>query len=150
MNRFRASNFDEVFLEKSWEWLNDPEIKKLTSTPDFTKEEQKTWFEGLPYRNDYKVWGAYYGEVPVGAFGIKQIEDGSAFYFAYIGEKDYWGMGLGKEFILEAMKLSKDLGLKELKMYADKQNERSIIAHEKYGFVKREDLGDMYIMVLTL
>ena len=32
--------YTEEFLELSWLWLSDPEIKELTMTPDFTKKEQ--------------------------------------------------------------------------------------------------------------
>ncbi|HBU45505.1 MAG TPA: N-acetyltransferase, partial [Porphyromonadaceae bacterium] len=27
--------FDREALEKSWKWLNDPQLKSLTMTPDF-------------------------------------------------------------------------------------------------------------------
>lgn len=40
------------FLELSWEWLNDSEIKSLTMTPDFTREEQIVFFRKLPFRQD--------------------------------------------------------------------------------------------------
>ena len=39
-SRLSFGRFDEIFLEKSWHWLRDPEIKWLTMTPDFTREEQ--------------------------------------------------------------------------------------------------------------
>lgn len=32
--------YNEDFLEKSWEWLNDEELKYLTMTPDFTRKDQ--------------------------------------------------------------------------------------------------------------
>lgn len=39
--------YDRATLECSYSWLNDPEIKFLTMTPDFTKESQENWFVSL-------------------------------------------------------------------------------------------------------
>ena len=39
--------FDREALQKSWEWLNDPQLKSLTMTPDFDQESQERWFESL-------------------------------------------------------------------------------------------------------
>ena len=36
--------YTEEFLDLSWEWLNDPEIKLLTMTPDFSREDQRAFF----------------------------------------------------------------------------------------------------------
>ena len=35
------------YLELSWKWLNDPEIKVLTNTPDFSLDQQLKWFNSL-------------------------------------------------------------------------------------------------------
>jgi hypothetical protein len=45
--------YDERLLEHSWAWLQDPEIKRLTDTPDFTRTAQRSWFESLGGRTDY-------------------------------------------------------------------------------------------------
>lgn len=47
------TDYDEEALEKSWKWLNDPEIKYLTDTPDFDKKTKKEWFESIEQRDDY-------------------------------------------------------------------------------------------------
>ena len=52
--------YDESFLNLSWEWLNDSEIKQMTLTPDMTREGQRKWFENLNSRNDYHIWGIVY------------------------------------------------------------------------------------------
>ena len=44
MQKIKFVEYNEIFLEKSWEWLNNKEIKYLTCTPDFTKEQQKNGF----------------------------------------------------------------------------------------------------------
>ena len=55
-NDVRLVDFSKVFFDNSWNWLNDPEIKKMTATPDFTKEDQLKWFNSLPSKQDYLIW----------------------------------------------------------------------------------------------
>ena len=90
--------YSESFLNKSWHWLNDPEIKKLTLTADFTKEQQQTFFKSIPKRTDFKIWGVKYGDESIGVVGLKNITTNDAEYFGYIGEKNYWGQGIFKYF----------------------------------------------------
>ena len=45
-------DFNRNVLEKSWEWLADPQIKELTSTPDIDRESSEKWFESLKTRSD--------------------------------------------------------------------------------------------------
>jgi RimJ/RimL family protein N-acetyltransferase len=94
--------FNKVFLKMTWKWLNDPEIKQLTNSADFTIEDQKKWFNGLKNKQDYKIWGLTYHKKPVGVCGIKNITQNDCEYWGYIGEKEYWGRGFGSA-ILEYM-----------------------------------------------
>jgi RimJ/RimL family protein N-acetyltransferase len=85
---------DEVALEKSWEWLNDPEIKRLTITPDFSKDEQKKWFESIKNRKDYWITVGWHNGEPIVIGGLKNIGEKDAEIFGYIGNKEYWGKGV--------------------------------------------------------
>ena len=38
-------SFDAVFLEASWNWLQDDELRKLIDAPVISKDQQKIWFE---------------------------------------------------------------------------------------------------------
>lgn len=128
-------DYDRQFLNKSWDWLHDPEIKQLTMTPDFTKEDQEKWFNGLSQKSDYLIWGIRIYDQPIGVCGIKNISDHTGEYWGYIGEKQYWNQGLGKKIldhtVTEAVKRS--LTLLYLKVWD--QNTRAIRLYEKYGFV---------------
>ena len=55
MSDLRFVEFDHAFLRKSYEWLNDSEIKEMTNTPDFSPEEQKKWYESLKTNHNYLV-----------------------------------------------------------------------------------------------
>ena len=61
--------YDESFLALSWDWLTDPEIKALTMTPDFDRAAQARWFESLPDRSDYLIWGVCCAGRPIGVCG---------------------------------------------------------------------------------
>src|SRR5690554_613069 len=63
--------YDRIMLEKSWEWLNDPEIKQLTLTPEMKKESQDEWFQNLRNRKDYFIVGVWRNDKPIGVVGIK-------------------------------------------------------------------------------
>src|SRR2546428_10611273 len=135
MDEIKLVSYDEVFLDKSWEWLNDSEIKELTDTPNYTKDSQLIWFNSLPFRNDYKIWGVTYNTIPIGVFGIKNITEYDGEYWGYIGEKEYWGKGLGTQ-IIERMLLiaSTDLNLSSIYLFVLEYNKRAIRLYNKLGF----------------
>jgi RimJ/RimL family protein N-acetyltransferase len=126
--------YNELFLEKSWEWLNDPEIKVLTMTPDFTKEQQVDFYKSLNGRADYWIKGIEEEAVPIGAMGLKHINETMAEYWGYIGEKKFWGRGIGSFLLEEAIKKAKHLGLRQLYLRVDKNNTRAKQLYIKNGF----------------
>lgn len=49
MTKIKFVGFDEIYLNKSWEWLQDEEIRVLTNTPPFTKKQQQIFYKSLPF-----------------------------------------------------------------------------------------------------
>lgn len=125
--------YDRTFLEKSWAWLQDPEIKSLTNTPDFTKEQQETFFNSLP-RKDYKIWGLRYNNVEIGVVGLKNITSSTGEYFGYIGDKSCWGLGLFSSIIKFIHCEAEKIGLKSLTLKVGIHNVRAIRAYKREGF----------------
>jgi RimJ/RimL family protein N-acetyltransferase len=132
--RLTFSCFDERFLERSWHWLQDPEVKRLTMTPDFTREQQRRWFDRLPEMKDYQIWGLLCESSPIGAVGLKHIAGEEAEYWGYIGEREYWGAGLGAEMMKFILGKAKSLGLRELYLSVHKDNVRAVGLYSKAGF----------------
>ena len=132
----RLVPFSRDYLDRSWDWLRDPEIKEMTMAGDFTRQDQIDFFESLPRRRDYKIWGVETATgAPIGAAGLKHIGGRHAEFWCYIGERDYWGQGLGGQ-ILEACEAEAGKsGISRLTMIAQETNQRSIRAYEKMGFV---------------
>lgn len=146
----RLCKFDEVFLEWTRKWLNDPEIKALTNTPDFTIQDQQKWFAQLDDRNDYKIWGVFFNEIPIGACGIKSITTVDCEYWGYIGEKQFWGKGFGK-IILDNMEIeARKLMLKSIWLQVIVANERAIKLYQKHGYTKDNEKQGVIFMRKTL
>jgi RimJ/RimL family protein N-acetyltransferase len=131
----RLGPYNEVCLEKSWFWLNDAEIKRLTMTSDFTREDQMRFFESLPRRSDYLIWSVLFDDELIGAAGLKNHRSGTAEYWGYIGEKDYWNKGLGRCLVRVVQEKARLAGFHtlDLKVYAT--NVRAIRLYEKCGFI---------------
>jgi len=126
--------FDRDFLSKSWEWLNDREIKYLTNTPDFSKEEQVEWFNKIRARTDYLIYGVIVDSMKVGACGLKNITENDCEYWGYIGEKHYWGRGIGKVMMDFIEEKAKELKLKSIWLKVIDNNERAIALYKRVGF----------------
>lgn len=139
--------YSELFLEKSWTWLNDPTIKRLTCTPNFTKEEQSKWFLSLPNKKDYFIKGIMYNNIPIGACGLKHISSSEAEYWGYIGLKEYWGKGFGSVIMTYIEQIAKnELKIFSLYLFVNKDNERAIKLYKKRNYVIESSDNTMYKM----
>jgi len=128
--------FDVLFLELSWNWLNDEELRILVDTPKITKEQQLKWFHEIPTHNDYLIWGILFGDNPIGVGGIKNIKENSGEYWAYIGDKNYWGKALGS-FMIQLIEMeAKKIKLSKLLLKVLTSNKRAIQLYQKSGFVQ--------------
>ena len=128
--------YDRTYLDLSWDWLADPEIKALTLTPGFTREQQQAFFAALPGRADYKIWGIASDDGDkIGAAGIKHIDGANGEFWCYIGVRAYWGRGIGGRILELCEEKARGLGVEKLIMIAAANNVRSVRAFEKMGFV---------------
>lgn len=135
-NRITLQAYDKACLDKSWVWLNDPEIRELTMTPVFTREDQTKFFDQLSHRLDYCIWSVLLdGTEVIGVAGLKNHRGSCAEYWGYIGEKQYWNKGLGRGLIDAVEQKAKQLGFTELYLKVTVANPRAIELYEKVGFV---------------
>ena len=147
----RLTPYCEIYLEKSWTWLRDPEIKALTMTPDFDRNDQRQFFNGLADRLDYKIWGVELaGEGPIGAAGLKNIAGGSAEYWGYLGEKSAWGQGLGKQMLAAIEVEAAAMGIYQLYLNVTHDNLRAICLYERAGYVTDDPSVEILKMTKTL
>jgi RimJ/RimL family protein N-acetyltransferase len=126
-------------MELKVKWYNDPEVNRTLILPE-KLELQKTyeWFERAQKDESREDWviETRDGEA-IGVVGIKEIKKNnrSGLLYIVIGEKEYWGKGLG----LEAELLTIHYGFKHLNLHrvlgsALENNPASIAVMEKVGF----------------
>lgn len=127
--------FSTTFLEKSFYWCNDPVIQELIDGSPVKKEDQEKWYESLPTRKDYKIWGLSCNGVPIGSCGLKDINDISAEYFGYIGEKKYWG-GLGTKLVSLVEEEVKIMNLSRIYLKVLLSNARAKHLYEKLLYIE--------------
>ena len=137
--------YNEIFLNKSWEWLNNPRIKELTNTPDFTRESQQNWFNSLKYKKDYFIQGILYKDIPIGVMGLKNITETQAEYWGYIGEIDLWGKGIGTIIMDSAIKKAKALNLKKIYLTVLDDNVAAKRLYEKFNFKTKANKKDRLV-----
>lgn len=126
--------FSRSFLDLSFHWLTDPEIRFLTDSPVVTREGQEAWFAGLEDRTDYRVWGVLADGQPVGVCGIKHIQHREGEYFGYIGEKTFWGQGVGRRMMALTELCAQEEGLGRLHLRVLKANKRAVRLYEGCGY----------------
>ena len=149
-SQLKIVEYTVEFLEYSWIWLNEPEVKALTNTPDFSKEDQASFFEALPNKKDYLIKGILIDGNPIGACGLKQITKHDAEYWGYIGEKQYWGKGLGKEILAGMINSAKELNLSSIYLKVIHDNLRAINLYKKMGFEVECEAKEEILMRLHL
>lgn len=126
--------FDRIFLDHSWNWLNDPEIKGATNTTSFTKKSQKMWFNNLNNQSDYLIWGLSYSNLPIGVCGLKNITLTDCEYWGYIGNKEFWAKGIGEAMINLLEEKATELNLQSIWLKVLKNNMRAIKLYNKVGY----------------
>lgn len=148
--KVKLVNFNRTFLELSWIWLNDDELKYLTQTPVFTRDDQLLWFKKLPANQNYKIWGIKAENIPIGACGIKNIKGPAGEYWGYIGLKNFRGKGIGKQVMILIENKAVKLNLESLWLKVIQDNKNAIRLYEKSGYITERKNDDLIIMRKTL
>ena len=118
-------------------------------TPEFTREDQIEWFNSLKDKKDYLIWGIICNSIPIGVCGLKNIEKRMGEYWGYIGDKNYWGKGIGKIIMSSVINQAKILGLHRIYLKVSSSNHRAINLYKSIGFTISKDSG-IIIMSLEL
>lgn len=138
--------FDEVFLDASWNWLQDEELRVLIDTSPVTKEEQRAWFNHLSSRTNYVIWGVRCEQEPVGVCGLKHISSSDAEYWGYIGEKKYRGKGIGTIILRFVEQQAVVLGIGNVYLHVLKSNAAAIGLYQKHQYKTINETDRMLLM----
>mgnify|MGYP001581120630 CR=1 FL=1 len=120
-------------------WLNDPEVNEFLETRHSTIEELRqyiqkqiddpnSFFVGIFDKNKH---------THIGNIKLEPIDwqNKKAIFGILIGDKEYWGKGIGTEATLLVVRYAFDtLGLEEIELGVIVHNKRAIRSYEKAGF----------------
>lgn len=138
--------FTVSFLQLSWEWFNDEELRYLTNTPVFTRDDQILWFNKISSMQNYRIWGIRADHVPVGACGIRNIENNEGEYWGYIGIKELRGKGIGSQVMILVEKEALKLKLKKLWLKVLPDNSAAITLYKKSGYTTADMKDNLLVM----
>lgn len=126
--------FSSEILDLSFHWINDYEIQTLINAQPVTREMQEQWFATLANRSDFLIWGIRFNQVAIGVMGFKNIVNNEAEYWGYIGEKKYWGRGIGNWMMEQAFMLGATLNLKRIYLRVLATNARALSLYKRFDF----------------
>lgn len=124
----------------SWKWRNDPEIWKLTGRRwdgQVTKEIERLWIREVVKRKDEKRFAIclHENQKYVGNVQLTGITAEQAFLHIFIGDKDYWGMGIATEAVFLVQKFGfHKLNLKRIFLKVKNENTAAIRVYQRSGF----------------
>lgn len=143
-------SFDKTYLKLSSKWLKDEEIRRLINALPITDKKQKDWFNLLHKKKDYFIWGISLAKLPIGVVGIKNVTKTTGEYWGYIGEKNYWGKGIGKKMIEFILEFAIKKKLDRIYLNVIKENTRAISLYNKMRFKVVEEDDYLLKMVKTI
>jgi RimJ/RimL family protein N-acetyltransferase len=119
------------------DWQNDPEVaywmdyRVPFSLRDIEEDQERARTEGRPFVICYE------GQA-IGKCGLNQFrwESRVCALYVYIGEKGFWGQGLGRDAVMSLLAVAFDeLGMERVELTLLAENQRAQRAYESCGFV---------------
>jgi len=148
----RPLEVNDAFL--SWKWRNDSDIWLFTGKkPDrhITYEIEKEWIEKVIEDSSSKRFAILVDDKYVGNIQLTNIvENESAEYHIFIGDKEYWSKGIGTLATYQLIRYSKNtLNLKEIYLFVNPDNINAIKLYERCDFKKVNDDIKMSLNLLN-
>lgn len=126
--------------EISWKWRNDEEVWKYTGNrPNIsvTPEIEREWINKVLNQNNSRRFAITVDDKYVGNIQLTNITSENAEYHIFIGDKDYWGKGIGFSASQQIIRFAKNvLKLNQVYLYVQKENENAIKLYQRCGFVQ--------------
>ena len=140
----------------SFVWRNDPEVWVLTGRAWnnlVTEEVEREWIRQSLLSESVKRMAICVGDDAryIGNVQLTNISQGKAVFHIFIGEKQFWGKGIGKVATQLMIKYAKDvLRLEELSLVVLMNNKAAIRIYNSVGFVEVSSSGDKTVMKMMI
>ncbi len=126
-------------LPRCLAWYNDPEVARLLGrATGSTIGELEAWFEALGRRPDERAFAIFaQGGAHIGNVYLREIDPRRhrASVGIVVGEKGYWGQGLGREALGLLLDFAfRGLGLRRISLEVLRTNVRAVRAYRGLGF----------------
>ncbi len=137
----KLSPLKQENLTPFYQWIRDEEsiIYSLSIFQKMkTDEEIEEWFARSINDKRNSNHGIFVDDVFVGYAGICGMSEtnNSGEYFIFIGDKNYWGKGVGTEVTKLIVKIGfEELGLNRIMLTVSVPNKGGVKAYERAGFV---------------
>jgi RimJ/RimL family protein N-acetyltransferase len=120
-------------------WLNDPEVNKYLETREATIAELKNYIREKNKNPNCLFLGIFFkkNNKHIGNIKLEPIDfkNRKATLGILIGDKNYWGKGIGKEATKLLINYAfQKLNLKEINLGVISANKRAISLYKKLGF----------------
>lgn len=139
----------------SYKWRNDSEIWKFTgSRPDrhITYEMEKEWLYNSLQRKGEKRFAICLqkGHRYIGNTQLIDIKRRQASFHLFIGDKTYWGKGIGREVTYLILRFAfSELSLQQVSLEVHKENIPALSIYKCMGFLHAGENRDFWVMLLT-
>lgn len=122
-------------------WMNDPEVNSfLTARPPTTLWAALKYY--LKNRNVHWMYAIEVNNQHVGNCGLYGPTTDSAQLRIMIGDKNYWGKGIGQEAVLQLINVGLEKGLQTIELFVHPKNSAAHKIYKKCGF---EVLGEEFL-----
>lgn len=138
----------------SYQWRNDPEVWKFTgSRPDIeiTKEIESEWIVKVLQDEKSKRFAILCDNEYIGNVHLNNIENNTAEFHIFIGNKDFWGKGISQLATYQILYYAKEvLKLSEIYLHVKPENIAAVESYKRNNFVVIEENPDNVKMSLQL
>lgn len=129
--------------ETSFRWRNNPEIWEYTGNKpsrEITPEIEKDWLQNSLCDKTAARFAIMVDDTYVGNIQLTDINNETAQYHIFIGEKDYWGKGIAKLATSQILRYANNcLRLNKVFLKVNPLNISAIKLYCNCGFVKLDD-----------
>lgn len=117
-------------------WWKDEELINMTSgdhTP-ITEEEIRNQVEDMASDTNSHHFLIIADDEVIGHINLNKLDSKKAELQIVIGEKEYWGQGIGKEAIRKMIEIAEDLELEKIIIELRPENSRALNLYKKSDF----------------